>query len=257
LKETGMLGLSLEKVSPDEAKEDTEIEGSIDFTQLASIPSNTEITEPDKLRAIRIKIYGIRGLFLLIGGGRQSFHQGILTITKEKLPVPVVRDYAIPPALNRYLQPSPLVQSNDPEMKAQVEKIVRPIDLPEQKTRKIVHWVYANISKKPVLSVPNAIEVLHNRTGDCNEHAVLTAAMLRAAGIPAQIETGLLYQRGRFYYHAWNSAYIGNWITVDAVFNQFPADVTHIRLVRGEGGEQMDLMGVMGKIKLEVLEQTR
>ncbi|HBL52805.1 MAG TPA: hypothetical protein DDZ34_01835 [Syntrophaceae bacterium] len=121
------------------------------------------------------------------------------------------------------------------------------------KFQKIVRWVYRNIEKKPVLSVPNALEVLKNKAGDCNEHAVLTAALLRAAGIPAQIEAGLVYQNGRFYYHAWNSAYIGAWVTADAVFNQIPADVTHIRLVRGEGGEQLDLLGVMGKIKLEVL----
>ena len=85
----------------------------------------------------------------------------------------------------------------------------------------------------------------------------MTTAMLRAAGIPAQIEAGLVYQRERFYYHAWNIIYLGRWITADAVFNQFPADVTHIRLVRGEGSEQLDLMGVLGKIKLEALEQEK
>jgi transglutaminase-like putative cysteine protease len=82
---------------------------------------------------------------------------------------------------------------------------------------------------------------------------VLTAALLRAAGIPAQIEAGLVYLNGRFYYHAWNTAYLGDWVTVDSVFNQIPADVTHLRLVRGEGGEQLDLLGIMGKIKLEVI----
>ena len=111
-----------------------------------------------------------------------------------------------------------------------LDKIIKTSDSPEQKTRKIVNWVYRNIKKEPVLSVPNAVEVLKNKVGDCNEHAVLVAALLRAAGIPAQIETGLVYLHGRFYYHAWNIAYLGNWVTADAVFNQFPADVTHIRL---------------------------
>jgi hypothetical protein len=50
---------------------------------------------------------------------------------------------------------------------------------------------------------------------------------------------------------------LGKWVTADAVFNQIPADVTHIRLVRGDSGEQMNLMGVIGKIKLEVLEQIK
>jgi len=137
-------------------------------------------------------------------------------------------------------------------MKTQVEKIVFHTDSPQIKLQKIVQWVYRSIEKKPVLSVPNALEVLKSKQGDCNEHAVLTAALLRAAGIPAQIETGLVYLNGRFYYHTWNLAYIGQWVTADAVFNQIPADVTHIRLARGEGGEQLDLLGVMGKIKLEV-----
>jgi len=114
-----------------------------------------------------------------------------------------------------------------------------------------------NIEKRPVLSVPNALETLENRMGDCNEHAVLLAAMARAAGIPAQIEAGLVYARGRFYYHAWNVLYLGKWITADSLMGQIPADVTHIRLVRGEPDSQMDLIGVIGKVKLEILEQSR
>jgi transglutaminase-like putative cysteine protease len=138
-----------------------------------------------------------------------------------------------------------------------MKKIIKPTDSEGQKAKKIIDWVYRNIEKKPTLSVPNALEVLKNKSGDCNEHTVLTVALLRAAGIPAQSEAGLVYLQGRFYYHAWCALYIGKWITADAVFNQFPADVTHIRLIRGESDKQLNLMGVIGKIKLEVLEQTR
>jgi hypothetical protein len=42
-------------------------------------------------------------------------------------------------------------------------------------------------------------------------------------------------------------------MTADAVFNQIPADVTHIRLAGGEHGSELDLLGVVGRIKLEVL----
>jgi transglutaminase-like putative cysteine protease len=82
-------------------------------------------------------------------------------------------------------------------------------------------------------------------------------ALLRAAGIPARSEAGLVYLRGRFYYHAWCVLYINRWITADAVFNQIPADVTHIRLLRGETDQQIRLIGVIGKTNLEVLSQTR
>ena len=255
LKESGILGLSLEKVSREKAQEGISTNGDIDFTQIASIPANIKIDNPEKISRIKIKIHGIGGLFLYLHADRQSFSKDVLTITKEQFSGSTLSGN--PPSKNTaaFLQATALVQAHHPRIKAQVAEIVAPLDSPEQKARKIINWVYRNIQKKPVLSVPNALEVLQNKIGDCNEHAVLTAALLRTAGIPAQIETGLVYLRGRFYYHAWNIAFLGEWITADAVFNQFPADVTHIRLIRGEGGEQLDLMGVMGKIKLEILEK--
>jgi hypothetical protein len=253
LKETGIMGLSMEKVSPQKAQEGINRDDTIDFTEFASVPANIKIDEPSKLDEIRIRISGIRGLLLFLNGGRQNLYRDILTIKREHLSTAPLSGNNLPKEITKYLQASPLVQADDPQIKAQVTKIIRASDSSEQKTKKIVSWVYHNIKKEPVLSVPNAVEVLKNKVGDCNEHAVLVTALLRAAGIPAQIETGLVYLRGRFYYHAWNVAYLGNWVTADAVFNQLPADVTHIRLIRGEGSEQLDLIGVMGKIKLEIL----
>lgn len=257
LKETSILGLSMEKVNQKKAQEGISTSSTIDLTQIASVPFNAEISEPEKLNEIKIKISGIGGTSLFINGDRQRLQHDVLVITKEQLPAPQTLSTFLPKEIAVFLKPTPLIQSNHAQIKAQVGKIIKPTDTAAQKAKKIVNWVYRNIEKKPVLSVPNALEVLKNKVGDCNEHAVLAAAMLRAAGIPAQTEAGLVYQRGRFYYHAWNVLYLDKWITADAVFNQIPADVTHIRLVRGEGGEQLNLMSVMGKIKLEVLDQTK
>jgi transglutaminase-like putative cysteine protease len=109
-----------------------------------------------------------------------------------------------------------------------------------------------NIEKRPVLSVPNALDTLKNRAGDCNEHAALFAALARACGIPTRIETGLVYLRGRFYYHAWNAVFCNDWITVDASMGQFPADVTHIRLALDE--DQTALVAAIGNIGLSIQE---
>ena len=156
-----------------------------------------------------------------------------------------------------FLKPSPLIQSDHPQIKTQVDKIIKPTDTSEQKARKIINWVYRNIEKKPTLSVPNALEVLKNKSGDCNEHSVLTVALLRAAGIPAQIRSRTGLSARPVLLSCLVCSLFGKWITADAVFNQFPADVTHIRLIRGESDEQLNLMGVIGKIKLEVLEQNK
>jgi transglutaminase-like putative cysteine protease len=114
--------------------------------------------------------------------------------------------------------------------------------------------VYQNIEKRPVLSLPDALSTLDNRMGDCNEHAVLMAALARAAGIPCRIEAGLVYLKGRFYYHAWNIVYVGRWITLDSLFGQMPADVSHIRFTTGTQQQQIDIIGVIGKVQLRVIQ---
>ncbi|MCX5822641.1 MAG: transglutaminase-like domain-containing protein, partial [Deltaproteobacteria bacterium] len=152
------------------------------------------------------------------------------------------------------------IQSDHPKIRQKVAEIVGPGDPDGVKADKLVAWVYKNLEKRPVLSVPNALETLENRVGDCNEHAVLLAAFARAAGLPAEVEAGVVYLRGRFFYHAWNVIYLrdrGGWVTADAVLGQMPADVTHIRFVRGDADRQLDLVGLIGRLKLEILEMER
>jgi transglutaminase-like putative cysteine protease len=154
------------------------------------------------------------------------------------------------------MRSTPFVQADAPVIAKTLASIVSPGDRPVEKSIKIVRFVYGRLEKKPVLSVANAVETLEKGRGDCTEHAALTAALGRAAGIPTAIETGLVYQRGRFYYHAWNAFWLsshGQWVTADPTFNQFPADVTHIRFVRGGAQEQLDILGLLGKLAIEVL----
>ncbi len=49
------------------------------------------------------------------------------------------------------------------------------------------------------MSIPNALEVLESKKGDCNEHTVLFNALARAAGIPAKTAVGVVYLRGAFF----------------------------------------------------------
>ena len=162
--------------------------------------------------------------------------------------------------LSAFLKPTIFIQSDHLKIRQKLKEIVAPGDTSEIKARKIVAWIHRNLEKRPVLSVPNALETLENRVGDCNEHAVLLAAFARAAGIPAEVEAGVVYLRGRFYYHAWNVVYLsewGGWVTADAVLGQMPADVTHVRFVRGDTEQQLDLLGLIGRVKIEILEMTR
>lgn len=103
------------------------------------------------------------------------------------------------------------------------------------------------------MSIPSAREVLTVRVGDCNEHTALFTAFARSLGIPTKICGGIVYSQGYFYYHAWTEVFLNRWVSVDPLMNQFPADATHIRLVEGDLDKQLPLLGLVGKLKIEVI----
>ncbi|MCK9197727.1 MAG: transglutaminase-like domain-containing protein, partial [Syntrophales bacterium] len=246
VREEATMGMALEKTTREDALAGLAASGSADLTDLASVDARVQIPDPAGLQVLKVKLSNIDAGALMLGGGRQTYARDLLTVSKE------VHGKVGGSLKNRgtYLASTPFIQASNPAIRAQAGAIVSGDDGDEQKARKIVAWVFKNIEKRPVLSVSNAVETLKNRVGDCTEHAVLVAALGRAAGIPTLVETGLVYQRGRFYYHAWNAFWLdkwGGWVTADAVMNQLPADVTHLRFVRGEVETQLDLMGVVGK----------
>jgi len=115
----------------------------------------------------------------------------------------------------------------------------------------------------------SAVEVARSKQGDCTEHAVLTAALCRAVGIPAQIVTGLAYvsewraMQSGFGGHAWNQVYIGGkWIGLDAAFRgtgRGGYDAGHIALAAGNGdpGDFFSLVTTMGQFEFEKVEVKR
>jgi hypothetical protein len=257
LREEGSLGIQLEQVTREEALHKVALLPGMDLAEFASIPAGKDIHDVSELSELRLRLDGIDREGLFLNGGRQSLQDKVLTIRRESI------SHLRPPGgkkgqeeVKTYLEATPMIQSDHPKIQAKAKEILSANDSDLAKASKLVKWVNENIQKRPVLSVPNALEILHRRVGDCNEHAVLLTALARAAGIPAEVEAGLVYQRGRFYYHAWNVFYLGEWITADSVMAQLPADVTHIRLARGTE-RQIDLVRLIGKARLEILSSSK
>ncbi len=251
LREKGILGMTLEKATKEEALSGLEKPDGVDLMEIASIPANRILPDPDNVMELKVKLDNVAKLPFHLDGGRQMLRDGVVTIRKERVPSSFRREQIGRDSPS--LRPEPTIQCDHPLIIKKVKEIISAGDGDVEKARKIVNWIYNNVKKRPVLSVPNALETLTNLVGDCNEHAVLLAAMARAAGIPAEVEAGLVYLRGRFYYHAWNALYLGGWVTADAVLGQMPADVTHIRFIRGAAERQMDLLGLIGRLRLEIL----
>ncbi len=248
IKESGFLGMLMEKTSKEEALFGIAKEGSDDMTKFASVPLDRPIDDLPNRKNITFEVSGIE-LGNIPVDDRQSLNGNLLTLKQESL-----SDLPQNPAeMKEFLAPTLFIQADNPQVLELASKILTPQPATQaEKTQKILEWVYSNIEKRPVLSLPDALSTLKNKVGDCNEHAALFAALARAAGIPCRIEAGLAYMKGSFYYHAWNSVYLGKWITVDSVFKQFPADLGHIRLADGE--HTLDLVGVIGKISLKLVE---
>lgn len=251
LKEKGFLGIRLEKATKSEALAAIDPGGGSDIAELASVTAEGRIENLATLDKLMVRISGVDTSRLHLNGERQLYKDGILTIRREKLT-------DLPPGelghLEQvFLNPTPFIESDHPKIQRLARRLSEESDGSLLgKAENLINWVYTNIEKRPVISLPDALSTLENRVGDCNEHAVLVAALARAAGIPARIETGVVYLDGRFYYHAWNLLYLGSWVTADAVFGQLPADVSHIRLATG-AQDQFDLMGVIGRLQIKVL----
>ncbi len=158
-------------------------------------------------------------------------------------------------AHHEFLTPSAYIQCDNPEIMKVAKEIVGNEESAILRTKKLVRAVYQMIRKVATPSMPSAIDVLKTKEGDCNEHAVLFTALARSIGIPAKIYVGLVNLRGdAYFYHAWCAVWLGKWVAVDPTFNQFPADVYHLKLKEGEISDWTAVLKVVGKLKIEALE---
>ena len=116
----------------------------------------------------------------------------------------------------------------------------------------------------------SAAETARTRRGDCTEHGVLLAAMLRAAGIPSRVACGLIYVDGFvgseniFGYHMWAEALLDvhgqpTWVDLDATLGPEAAfDAAHIALTvtaLADGQPQdalVTLATIIGRLRIKV-----
>lgn len=260
MKEEGLMGLTIVRSSAANAPLDLEHGDEVDFYDLASVNTSKKLPNPEQLIYLKIDLDGFEKMHFpkdRINSGRQALSGTILEIKKEVVPSKSSLSFSLinkNQDLASFLIPELNIESDAPEIIKTSKEIIGSTKDPLLASRKILNWVYQQLEKKPVVSVPNSLEILRSRVGDCNEHATLMTALLRASNIPAKLCVGLVYTREKFFYHAWNEAYLGRWVTMDATVNQMPADVTHIKLLEGNLDKQVELAGIIGVLEIKVLD---
>jgi transglutaminase-like putative cysteine protease len=258
VREESPLGLMTVRESPENARAmAVSSRVQTDLLEAAAIVPVTKerIDEPRDVRRLRIRLEGVDLSGNDLDGGAQTFRGNIVEIRDPQF---VGAGPADPDARN-YVAPEPLIESDDPDIKAEAELAVAGVTGTRARAERLTRYVNGLLEKKPTVSIPSAREVLRTKVGDCNEHTALYVAMARALGIPARIAVGLVFVRGAFYYHAWPEVYIdegsgrGLWLPVDPTLNEFPADATHLRVARGGLDKQTVILPLIGRLKMTVL----
>ena len=228
---------------------------ALDLVNLAAIPAGVmKISGARQVDSMEVRLSGIDPGEFDLTFGRQELIEQIVVVRKEDLEG--LEDFELPSTdrANRYyLGSTPIVQAEHPAISRHARRIRATNPGARGFAEELVHWVFNYLEKVPTAGVPTAIEVLARRQGDCNEHTVLYTAIARAAGLPALMNAGVVYLDGQFYYHAWPSVWLGQWVAVDPTFGQFPADATHISFVRGGLERYVELMKVIGRLNIDVL----
>ncbi len=257
LKEETPAGLSLLQQPPQQAMSLSDSRSvPLDLITQTSIASNLIIAKPEKTNRLTLKLSGIDlSHFPMLSTGRQRLQANQLQIEREDMTAPSSVQLPVQErSLNSFIQPTAFLQSDHPRIRALASQILQGEKDAYKAVVLLKDWVFREIDKEPTVSIPNALEVLDTRRGDCNEHTVLFNALARAAGIPAKTVVGIVYLRGAFYYHAWSEVWLGRWISVDSVLNQLPADATHVKFLEGDIDRQIDILQLIGNVKIHVVE---
>jgi transglutaminase/protease-like cytokinesis protein 3 len=223
---------------------------------LAAVSARLVGTMPrlDTLKQMRYRLqFPDDGSFQL-NSGRQRYVDGLLTIDRESLSDFMTKN--TPPSNTDAadLAATAYVQSDNPKIRKVADDVVAGRTGSLDRVKALAEYVNTHLEKRPVLGLPDALTVLNSGKGDCNEHAVLFAALARASGIPCRLVAGVMYFKEAFYYHAWNEVRLnGRWLSLDTTTNQLPADLSHIKFIEGGIKEQMRIGALLGQLSIEPL----
>jgi hypothetical protein len=177
------------------------------------------------------------------------------------------------PKLLEAVKPNRYLQSDDKRVVDLARKAVGDAKDATEAARRIESFVAQYIENKSFsVGYASAVEVVESRQGDCSEFAVLTAALCRAVGIPAQVVVGVAYVKEfaglqGFGGHAWVQAYLGGdewgqggkWVGLDSAFKSGGRggyDPGHIALAVGNGdpADFFNMATALGQFKIEKID---
>ena len=162
-----------------------------------------------------------------------SYSKTIKVTTTARRTAALPSNYTIGPEFSNSLRPNADVQSDSKEIRELALRITENASTQFGKVAALAIFVneYIRYDMSLAGEKKDALWVLQNRRGVCLEYATLFAALSRSIGIPTRYVVGYAYSESlaSFIGHAWNEAYIGNWVAVDPTWLEVGAlDALHL-----------------------------
>lgn len=256
----GPMGIEMYPVSRKVALGKTDgYKPSVDLAFATSLKTDKPITDPAHVSQLKLRISG-RDLSKVPTGEFQSVTTDGKSWIVDVHPFQIADDKGLTITEAReqkpeWTKPSMNIPSGTPRFLNLAKKVVGDAKDVQSAAFAIRGYVYSTMSPNAGIGVlRNANEILDSKEGVCRDYAVLTTTLLRAAGIPARLASGLVNWDGTFYYHAWAEAWDGHhWIGIDSTSNDNQISASHVKL--GEGNvEEAFAFTFLDKAKIEVLD---
>jgi hypothetical protein len=216
----------VERVTADAIAE-LELDPNFDVIRGSMIPCKGYPADPSMVDDVEFRLTFTRAIEN--SDGFNGPNQKVLAVEDDVVTLEVARNVlnkekASDAQRRAYLRSDRYIQSDHPDIRAVADSIAAstPVEksdgAAETFVREVSAWVNGHIRTKSYgQGFASALDVLRTREGDCTEHAVLLAALLRAGGVPARTAVGLVYSGGALIGHMWTEAYVDYWRSVDAL----------------------------------------
>ena len=262
-----LLDIELRKVSKSVALQPSD---PVEVMMAAAILPDRPIPDPRNCRALTLLISSadpVRAGFELPSDEFQAVRrrEGGLEVAIRRAEVDPGRTYKLPYRGREYadlLKSTPWLEVEDAQIVQMSKEAVGGEPNALTAAWRIEAYVARQIEHKKLgMGFATAAETARQKAGDCTEHAVLAAALSRAAGMPSRVVCGLACggpasgdTQQKFYFHMWTEVFVGEWFPLDAALGAH--DATHIAIARSGLDNPGDLVDVTAGI-LPIIGATR
>jgi len=163
-----------------------------------------------------------------------------------------------------FLASSRFLDLDDPRVQELAKEGAGDLTDPAKLAVAMERFVHTRLKNKNFsTALATASEVARDLSGDCTEHAVLLAALLREEKIPSRVVIGFVYADSisGFGGHMWTEAYLnGRWVPLDATLGLGGIGAGHIKVADADLSENVaapvaafvPIIQLLGKTKVEL-----